>query len=218
MKTKNSSPLKNHLTSFFMGISLITIVLFGELLQRYFEYGLEDSVKMHLLAEWQGYQEELKLNPQTELPSSYIMSFRYDEPAEVLIDGQNVLEGIGIAEGEFRTVFVDETVTSDLEHEAVIGVYHFRQKDGKSVYGSIKYDLGSLSDKVDVWFHDRFKLMLHIAGIYIFFVFAALWYYSYRVGKKRSYLHCGVSKCLRMSYQALLLILNLTNTITLLFA
>lgn len=167
-----------------MCLSVITIVLFGELLLRYFEYGLEDSVKMHLLAEWQSYQEELKSNPQAPLPNTYIISFQYDEPADVIIDGQNVLAGMVLAEDEFQTVSIDETVTDDINQEAMVGIYCFRHQNGRSVYGSIRYDLERLSHKVDMWFDGRLNLIVYISGIYILCIYAALWYYSYGVGKK----------------------------------
>ncbi|MFA0159537.1 sensor histidine kinase [Vibrio sp. 10N.261.46.A3] len=184
MSIKKSFPIRSHLTSFFMGISLLTVVLFGELLIRHFEYGLEDSVKMRLVSEWLNYNEARTSNPDAELPNSYVVSFYYDQLPDVQIDGVNIFQGITLTDNEFTVVFVDETVTSDIKKEAVVGIYRFTLDSGQAVYGIAKYDYRLIGQTMDIWIDHRFSLIVYIACGYIFFIVIALWLYSYRVGKK----------------------------------
>ncbi|MFA0005701.1 sensor histidine kinase [Vibrio splendidus] len=184
MSIKKSFPIRGHLTTFFLGLSLLTALLFGELLIRHFEYGIEDSVKMRLASEWLSFNEVRLINPEAKLPKSYVVSFYYDQLPGIKIDGKDVLRDVTLTNNEFTVVFVDETVTNDIKKEAVIGVYRFTLENGRSVFGVARYDYRLIGDTIDVWFDHRFNLIIYIALGYIFFIVLALWLYSYQVGKK----------------------------------
>ncbi|MEZ8254039.1 sensor histidine kinase [Vibrio splendidus] len=184
MSIKKSFPIRGHLTTFFLGLSLLTALLFGELLIRHFEYGIEDSVKMRLASEWLSFNEVRLINPEAKLPKSYVVSFYYDQLPGIKIDGKDVLRDVALTNNEFTVVFVDETVTNDIKKEAVIGVYRFTLENGRSVFGVARYDYRLIGDTIDVWFDHRFNLIIYIALGYIFFIVLALWLYSYQVGKK----------------------------------
>ncbi|MEZ8231015.1 sensor histidine kinase [Vibrio splendidus] len=184
MSIKKSFPIRGHLITFFLGLSLLTALLFGELLIRHFEYGIEDSVKMRLASEWLSFNEVRLINPEAKLPKSYVVSFYYDQLPGIKIDGKDVLRDVALTNNEFTVVFVDETVTNDIKKEAVIGVYRFTLENGRSVFGVARYDYRLIGDTIDVWFDHRFNLIIYIALGYIFFIVLALWLYSYQVGKK----------------------------------
>ncbi|MEZ8689426.1 sensor histidine kinase [Vibrio splendidus] len=184
MSIKKSFPIRGHLTTFFLGLSLLTALLFGELLIRHFEYGIEDSVKMRLASEWLSFNEVRLINPEAKLPKSYVVSFYYDQLPGIKIGGKDVLRDVTLTNNEFTVVFVDETVTNDIKKEAVIGVYRFTLENGRSVFGVARYDYRLIGDTIDVWFDHRFNLIIYIALGYIFFIVLALWLYSYQVGKK----------------------------------
>ncbi|EAQ53690.1 sensor histidine kinase [Vibrio sp. MED222] len=184
MSMKKSFPIRGHLTTFFLGLSLLTALLFGELLIRHFEYGIEDSVKMRLASEWLSFNEVRLINPEAKLPKSYVVSFYYDQLPNIKVDGKDVLRDVTFINDEFTVVFVDETVTNDIKKEAVFGVYRFALEDGRLVFGVARYDYRLIGDTIDVWFDHRFNLIIYIALGYIFFIVLALWLYSYRVGKK----------------------------------
>ncbi|MBO7913231.1 HAMP domain-containing histidine kinase [Vibrio sp. G41H] len=184
MSIKKSFPIRGHLTTFFLGLSLLTALLFGELLIRHFEYGIEDSVKMRLASEWLSFNEVRLINPEAKLSKSYVVSFYYDQLPGIKIDGKDVLRDVTLTNNEFTVVFVDETVTNDIKKEAVIGVYRFTLENGRSVFGVARYDYRLIGDTIDVWFDHRFNLIIYIALGYIFFIVLALWLYSYQVGKK----------------------------------
>ncbi|MFA0121220.1 sensor histidine kinase, partial [Vibrio sp. 10N.261.48.A2] len=167
MSMKKSFPIRGHLTTFFLGLSLLTALLFGELLIRHFEYGIEDSVKMRLASEWLSFNEVRLINPEAKLPKSYVVSFYYDQLPNIKVDGKDVLRDVTFINDEFTVVFVDETVTNDIKKEAVFGVYRFALEDGRLVFGVARYDYRLIGDTIDVWFDHRFNLIIYIALGYI---------------------------------------------------
>ncbi|MCG9582437.1 HAMP domain-containing histidine kinase [Vibrio tubiashii] len=184
MSITKAFPLRSHLTSFFLGISILTAILFGELLIRHFEYGIEDSVKMRVLLEWRAYSLAHKSDPQLPLPQSYVVSFYYDELPTINIEGVNILEHLILKNDEFIVVYVDETITDNIDQEMTLGIYKFRRHDQRVVYGIAKYDHQLISDTTDIWFDNRFDSILYIATWYICIILLALWYYSFRIGKR----------------------------------
>ncbi|MEF1280522.1 hypothetical protein QTO05_15475 [Vibrio fortis] len=102
MKSKRAISLRRHLTYFFLTISIISAFLFGELLIRYFEYGIEDSVKMRMLTEWRAYSEAYEKDNTLPLPSSYVVSFHYDSLPPMIINDLNVFEGLEMENEEFK--------------------------------------------------------------------------------------------------------------------
>lgn len=184
MKLMKRLPLKGHLTFFFMGISLLTAVIFCYLLVRHFTFGLEDSVKMRLLAEAKAFAEVYQYDSQAPLPKSYVISFYFDQQPKIEVDGRDVLENLMFSDKEFKIIFIDEEMTSDINKEAVVGVYRFRLHDQRIMYGVAIHEDRLLRDTVDIWFDNRIKVILYIALSYILFVLIALGFYSYRVGKK----------------------------------
>ncbi|MCG9657043.1 sensor histidine kinase [Vibrio mediterranei] len=179
-----SFPLKNHLTSFFLGIAIITAFMLFELLVRYFEYGIEDSVKMRMLTEWRAYSEAYQLDPNIELPSSYVIRFYLDDLPVIRVEGTNILENVQLSNNQFTVVSVDETFSDDPEKEITLGIFRFLRDDEKTVYVIAKYDYHLINDTIDIWFDSRFNFILLIVGGYISIVLLALWFYSYRIGKR----------------------------------
>ncbi|WP_414931270.1 histidine kinase dimerization/phospho-acceptor domain-containing protein [Vibrio europaeus] len=184
MNIRKTFPLKRRLTSFFLGISVVTAALFSELLIRHFEYGIEDSVKITMLTEWRAYSEARKVNPQLPLPNSYVLSFYYDQLPHFEVEGINVLEGLVLEDNGFTVIDVDETVIDNLDNEVTLGILKLRSNDERVVFGIAKYSNRLIIDTIDMWLGSRFNFIVSIAGGYIFIILLALWYYSYRIGKR----------------------------------
>lgn len=184
MKLKRAISLRRHLTYFFLTISIISAFLFGELLIRYFEYGIEDSVKMRMLTEWRAYSEAYEKDNTLPLPSSYVVSFHYDNLPPMIINDLNVFEGLEMENEEFKVIDVDEELDNNIEDHITVGIYKFEKPNGRAVYAVVKYDYRLISDTIDVWFDSRFNIILLIASAYVFIILAALSFFSYKIGKR----------------------------------
>lgn len=177
-------PLNNRLTSFFLGIALITVVAFNEFLYLQFETGLEDSTKLRLLTEFNAFSQAYEKDSSTPLPASYVISFHYDKLPKYDVRGVNFFEKVILKNGEFVFIFGDEVHPNPSDYDPLLIVYRQELYDGRIVYAVAKYEIGMTGNIVDQWFDDQLKFTWQIIFGYLVFTFLALWFYNYRVGKK----------------------------------
>jgi hypothetical protein len=133
IKLKSFS-LKNRITSFFFGISIITIIVFTDLISQYFESGLEDSARLRVLTESEAFAVAYKQNPDLELPSTFATKFSLDTVPVLEIRGQNVLENVELSEGEFSIIFTEDILADGKEYDPILVLYRQTMFNGKALY------------------------------------------------------------------------------------
>lgn len=177
-------PIRQHLVTFFMSVSILSVLLFGYLLGQHFVFGLEDSVRLRLLAEWRSYQEIHQDDPNAPLPKSHVVSFHRDQLPEINIDGIDVLAGLSLKDDQFVMVFIDEQVTDSFHKEGIVGVSRFRLNAQQVVYGIARFEHRLISDVADSWFESRAQVIILIGVVYILAVLLVLWGYNHRLRRK----------------------------------
>lgn len=184
MSFLKSLPLKNRLTSFFFGIALLTVVVFTQFLFQRFEAGLEESAKFRLLSEFNAFSRAYEKDPSTPLPSSYVISFSLDNLPVIEARGINMLEGVSLKNGEFRLIFGDDIFEEAPESDSIIVIYRQTLHDARVLYALARYDYELIGDHFDKRFDYQMKFTMQIVAFYLAFTILALWFYSYRVGKR----------------------------------
>lgn len=185
IKLKSFS-LKNRITSFFFGISIITIVVFTDLISQYFESGLEDSARLQVLTESEAFSVAYKQNPNLELPSTFATKFSLDALPVMEIRGQNVLKNIEIVDGEFSIIFTEDILVDGKEYDPMLVLYRQKMFDGKALYTLTSINFDSVREHVDTIFDSRVDAVLTIVMWYLGLTVLVLWIYNYRVGKRTS--------------------------------
>ncbi|MGR5147883.1 sensor histidine kinase [Photobacterium alginatilyticum] len=120
------------------------------------------------------------------LPSSYMMKFYFDELPEVIIQQSDILKGVSINVGDFLFI-MSEDVVADPElpsGDFVLALHHTKLYDGRSLYAIAKYDFNLLAEHETERWDEDFLFILYIGVGYLVLILMALWFYSYRVGKK----------------------------------
>ncbi|RWX54540.1 sensor histidine kinase [Photobacterium chitinilyticum] len=176
--------VSNNLTSYFFGIALITVIVYTELLVQYFENGIESSAELRLLTETRSFANAYEQDKTAPLPSSYVMTFYFDELPKLVMQQSDILKGVDLNVGDFLFIMGDEVVPKLLEDEFVLVLHHGKLHDGRSLYAIAKYDFNLLADHETERWDEDFLFILYIGVGYLVLILMALWFYSYRVGKK----------------------------------
>lgn len=180
--------MKNRLASFFFGITLVTIVGIPQFMFHYFEEGLENSAKLGMLTEVNQFAAAYKQDKATLLPSSYVFTFKFDEPPGYYVGDKNFLANTQLDTGEFKFLFGDTFKSAAPEEDIVLLMHKHLLDDGRSLYGLAKFNLEDSDGYVDKWIKKQEYTLLYIIFGYLALVVLALWYYSNRVGRKTTQL------------------------------
>ena len=176
--------VSSKLTSYFFGIALLTVLVYTELLVQFFENGIESSAELRLLTETHSFSNAYQKDKTAPLPSSYMMKFYFDELPEVIIEQSDILNDVNIDVGDFLFIMGDEVVPKLLKDEFVLVLHHTKLYDGRSLYAIAKYDFNLLAEHETERWDEDFLFILYIGVGYLVLILIALWFYSYRVGKK----------------------------------
>lgn len=184
MKFIQNLPLKHRMTSLFIAIPFLTVFVFSNFLVNQFTSGLEESAKLRLLGESNAFSRAYEKDPSILPPKSYALSFHFDQLPEVNVRGVNLLGNVVLKDDEFQLVFGDEVLGDDSEHEALLIIYRKKLHDGRIVYAIAKYDFDMIGESANERFDNQLVIIFYISSGYLLLVILALWFYSYRVGKK----------------------------------
>ncbi|MCG7585758.1 HAMP domain-containing sensor histidine kinase [Photobacterium sp. OFAV2-7] len=176
--------VSSKLTSYFFGIALLTVLVYTELLVQFFENGIESSAELRLLTETHSFSNAYQKDKTAPLPSSYMMKFYFDELPKLIIEQSDILKDVNIDVGDFLFIMGDEVVPKLLKDEFVLVLHHAKLYDGRSLYAIAKYDFNLLAEHETERWDEDFLFILYIGVGYLVLILIALWFYSYRVGKK----------------------------------
>ena len=184
MSLLKSLPLKNRLTTFFLGIALLTVVVFTEFLFKQFEAGLEESARFRLLSEFKAFARVYENDPNTALPASYVISFSLDKLPVFEVLGKDLLEDVSLLNGEFQFIFYSDEVEALSENESILVVYRQILHDERVLYALARYDYKLIGEYVDEQFYNHVIFTMSIVGVYLALTILTLWFYSYLIGKR----------------------------------
>lgn len=181
MRLRKKRSVSNKLTTYFFGVALITVFMYTNFLIEYFSEGNDNAAQINLLAETRSFANAYKQDKTVPLPSSYVTQFYYDTLPKIEVDHVDLLEGLKLEVGDFELFDTEEGDPDDL----FIVVHREELDDGRTVYAVATYDFNLLSDiEMAWWENDLIKLTLYIGVGYLLFILIALWFYSYKIGKK----------------------------------
>lgn len=173
--------VSNKLTTYYFGVALITVFVYTNLLIGYFDEGTDNATRIHLLTETRSFVNAYKQDKSVPLPSSYVTQFYFDVLPKIEANNRDMLDGLVIESGDFELVDTEEGEQDDI----TVIVYREDLDDGRVLYAISTYDLKfMLDDDVEWWQDELLKITLFIGAGYLFLILLALWYYSYKIGRK----------------------------------
>ena len=184
MTLLKSLQLKNSFTSFFFGISLLTVVVFAVSLFQQFDAGLEESAKFRLLSEFNAFSRAYEKDLNTSLPASYVIHFSFDKPPIVDSQGADMLEDVSLENGEFKFIFNNEEVEELSDTDFFLVLYRQTLHNERVLYALARYDYALIGEHFEDLDDQQIKFIFKIMSTYLVLTILVVWFYSYRIGKR----------------------------------